>query len=34
MAADVLRKEAHKRNISIQVEAQGAMGIESDVWQW
>ncbi|EPR5026188.1 PTS fructose transporter subunit IIB [Vibrio fluvialis] len=29
MAADVLRKEAYKRNISIQVETQGAMGIEN-----
>lgn len=29
MAADVLRKEAHKRNINIQVETQGAMGIEN-----
>lgn len=29
MAADVLTKEAQKRNISIKVETQGAMGIEN-----
>ncbi|MCF7363402.1 PTS fructose transporter subunit IIB [Vibrio diazotrophicus] len=29
MAAEVLQKEAHKRNVSIKVETQGAMGIEN-----
>lgn len=31
MAADVLRKEAAKRNIQIKVETQGAMGIENQL---
>lgn len=29
MAADALRKEAHKRHITFKVETQGAMGIEN-----
>ena len=29
MAADALLKEAHKMNIQIKVETQGAMGIEN-----
>ncbi|CAM2819734.1 PTS EIIB type-2 domain-containing protein [Vibrio ordalii] len=29
MAADSLKKEANKRNISIKVETQGAMGVEN-----
>ncbi|ATC57453.1 PTS fructose transporter subunit IIB [Vibrio anguillarum] len=29
MAADALKKEANKRNISIKVETQGAMGVEN-----
>ncbi len=29
MAADVLQREAQKRNVSIKVETQGAMGIEN-----
>lgn len=31
MAADVLIKEAQKRNIQIKVETQGAMGIENQL---
>lgn len=31
MAADVLKKEASKRNITIKVETQGAMGIENQL---
>lgn len=31
MAADVLHKEATKRNIQIKVETQGAMGIENQL---
>ena len=31
MAADELRKEAHKQNIQIKVETQGAMGIENQL---
>ncbi|MBY7665925.1 PTS fructose transporter subunit IIB [Vibrio anguillarum] len=29
MAADALKKEANKRNVSIKVETQGAMGVEN-----
>ncbi|MDV7103385.1 PTS fructose transporter subunit IIB [Vibrio sp. TH_r3] len=31
MAADALQKEAHKKNIPIKVETQGAMGIENQL---
>lgn len=31
MAADVLKKEAKRRNLSIKIETQGAMGIENPI---
>ncbi|MGL4601919.1 MAG: PTS fructose transporter subunit IIB [Plesiomonas sp.] len=31
MAAEVLKREAHKRGLSIKVETQGAMGIENSL---